>query len=89
LSVQILADMVKRISGPITGPSIASALKKTKDLSLYGMIPDWTPTKVWDTTYPDLSNPYVYLDHIVNGQIVPINSTPVNGLQLAKEDSKG
>jgi hypothetical protein len=82
LAVKEFANVADTISGTINGASVIKALNSAKNLPVYGLLPNpWTPSATFNSTVPRISNPYVYLEKIVNGAIVTTGQ-PINVFAL-------
>jgi ABC-type branched-subunit amino acid transport system substrate-binding protein len=82
LAVKEFANVADTITGTINGASVIKALNSAKDLPVYGLLPNtWTPSATFNSTVPRISNPYVYLEKIVNGAIVTTGQ-PINIFSL-------
>lgn len=81
LSVHIVAQVAKSITGPVTASSLNTALESAKNINLYGILPNWTPSA--RGTIPGFeraSNASVFFLKVSDGKFVA--NTPVQGLDL-------
>ena len=79
LSVHTFANVAKRVSGPITGASMTTALNHVHSLNMYGLMPPWTPSHVGIKKFPRISNPDVYIAHITGGdQVTLLTTKPIS-----------
>jgi branched-chain amino acid transport system substrate-binding protein len=83
--LQVQFQIMKGISGPITASSYLAALNSAKDVSLNGILPNWTPsthitiTGLGTTRYSEAG---YWLLQIEGGQQKLLSSQPINVVQV-------
>jgi ABC-type branched-subunit amino acid transport system substrate-binding protein len=81
LSVHIVAQVAKGITGPVTSSSLNTALEGAKNINLYGILPNWTPAARGTIPgFERVSNASVFFLKVANGTFVA--NAPVQGLDL-------
>lgn len=80
LAVHVIADIAtKDGTGPVNRASFAAALKAAKNVSLMGILPNWTPSAAGPvSTLAHLNNAYAYFTKVENGEYVLADPQPWN-----------
>lgn len=64
----------------MTAAEVKPYLDTAKNISLLGLLPPWTPSRKGPSGWRRVSQPYLYLMTVKNGQVVLFQKNPVNGL---------
>lgn len=81
LAVHVIAEIAaKDITGTtVDRASFSAALKAAKNVSLMGILPDWTPSAAGlVSSLAHLNNAYAYFTKVENGQYVLVDPKPWN-----------
>jgi len=77
LATRVVAEIAATIHGNIDRASFTAALKSAHNISLYGILPPWTPTAKSPAGAPTgMNNPYVFFAKAENNQFVLLNDKP-------------
>lgn len=81
LSVHVVAQVAKGVTGQVTASSLNAAFGTAKNIDLFGLLPAWTPSAKGSVPgFEGVSNAVVFFMRIDNGELVL--ATPVKGIDL-------
>ena len=87
LLIHAVANVLKQagVKGNVTAATLKSALDSTKNVSMLGLSPPWTPNAPGPAKYPRLGTANsVYIGRVVNGKVVLLQHAPASLAALLK-----
>jgi hypothetical protein len=81
LAVYGVANIVKTMTGPITGQTLIAALNTATNVSMEGAVPAWNPSKPLNTgPFLRVTSGTIFQNVVKNGLIESSGLPPLNGL---------
>jgi ABC-type branched-subunit amino acid transport system substrate-binding protein len=80
LAVKVTAELMAKVQGTLSATSLLQEVRSATDVSLFGLLPAWTPSKGAPAPYQQLSSPLVYFARGDNGKEVLVTSKPFDVL---------
>jgi ABC-type branched-subunit amino acid transport system substrate-binding protein len=75
---KVMAAAGSASGSAVTASSVMKAMDAAHDVSLFGLIPPWTPNKAVTSAWPRISNPYQYFLVMKNGTSYLSQKAPVD-----------
>jgi ABC-type branched-subunit amino acid transport system substrate-binding protein len=78
LSVYAVDHVGETIRGSVTSHSLLAALRKAKNVNLFGVVPPWSPSVRGPAGNATISNPWFYFLEVKNGLNYLVDKKPLN-----------